>query len=87
MMKDKSPASESPKKKFASSSKAAAKEETKEKKYPFTSTITSDNKRRLANFQANMRGGIQATEVLNQALKKFFDANKHMADVDPADFK
>lgn len=65
--------------------KAAPKKEGAEKKHTFTSTITSDNKRRLANYQANKPGGAQTTDVLNQALKRFFDINKQYADIDPVD--
>ena len=87
LTKDKTPAVGAPRKKFAPAPKPESKKEDKEEKRPFTSTITLDNKRRLANYQANVRGGAQATDVLNQALKKFFDAHRHFADVDPADFK
>jgi hypothetical protein len=65
--------------------KAVPKKDGTEKKHTFTSTITSDNKRRFANYQANKPGGAQTTDVLNQALKRFFDANKQYADVDPVD--
>ncbi len=87
LTKDKTPAAGAPRKKFASAPKPESKNEGKEEKQPFTSTITVDNKRRLANYQANVRGGSKATDVLNQALKKFFDAHRPLADVDPADFK
>ncbi|HEX8329022.1 MAG TPA: hypothetical protein VF629_15910 [Hymenobacter sp.] len=72
-------------KKLTTPLKAAPKKEGPEKKHSFTSTITSDNKRRLANYQANKPGGAQTTDVLNQALKRFFDTNKQYADVDPVD--
>jgi len=65
--------------------KDAMKKEDTEKKHTFTSTITSDNKRRLANYQANKPGGAQTTDVLNQALKRFFDTNKQYADANPVD--
>ena len=72
-------------KKLTTPQKAAPKKEGPEKKHTFTSTITSDNKRRLANYQANKPGGAHTTDVLNQALKRFFDTNKQYADVDPVD--
>ncbi|OGX90165.1 hypothetical protein [Hymenobacter coccineus] len=56
-------------------------EEKKDKKHPFTSTITEDNKRQLAQYQAHKPGGARTTDVLNQALKRFFDANKQYAGV------
>ena len=55
----------------------------KEKKYPFTSTITAENKQRLAQYQANKPGGAPTTDVVNQALKRFFDAYRQFADVEP----
>ena len=55
----------------------------KEKKYPFTSTITAENKQRLARYQANKPGGALTTDVLNQALERFLDANRQYADVAP----
>lgn len=72
-------------KKLTMPQKAAPKKEGTEQKHTFTSTITSGNKRRLANYQANKPGGAQTTDVLNQALKRFFDTNKQYADVDPVD--
>ena len=72
-------------KKPTTTQRAAPIKEGTEKKYAFTSTITSDNKRRLANYQANKPGGAQTTDVLNQALKRFFDINKQYADVEPVD--
>ncbi|GAB3732097.1 hypothetical protein GCM10027594_13990 [Hymenobacter agri] len=72
-------------KKLTTPQMAAPKKEGPEKKHTFTSTITSDNKRRLANYQANKPGGAPTTDVLNQALKRFFDTNKQYADVDPVD--
>lgn len=62
-------------------SKAEATGKAKEKKYPFTSTITASNKRRLENYQRNTLGGIKTTDVFNIAMKKFFDDNSHVADV------
>ena len=72
-------------KKLTTPQKTAPKQEGTEKGHTFTSTITSDNKRRLANYQANKPGGAQTTDVLNQALKHLFDTNKQYADVDPVD--
>ena len=72
-------------KKLITPQKAAAEKENPNKKHGFSSTITSENKRRLANYQANKPGGAQTTDVLNQALKHFFDASKQYADVDPVD--
>lgn len=67
--------------------KAGKKEEEEpEKKHPFTSTITGENKRRLASYQANKPGrhGSATTDVLNAALKMFFDdkKNRQYADAD-----
>ncbi len=55
----------------------------KEKKYPFTSTITAENKQRLARYKASKPGGAQTTDVLNLALQLFFDAHQQYADVAP----
>ena len=55
----------------------------KEKKHPFTSTITAENKQRLARYQANKPGGASTTDVVNHALQRFFDANRQYADVEP----
>lgn len=54
-----------------------------EKKRSFSTTITPENHQRLANYQANKPGGAQTTDVVNQALQRFFDANRQYADVDP----
>ncbi len=54
-----------------------------EKKRSFSTTITLDNHRRLANYQANKPGGAQTTEVVNHALQRFFDANRQYADAEP----
>ena len=59
------------------------KGEGKDKKHTFTSTITAANKRRLTNYQSNKPGGALTTDVMNQALKRFFNANTQYADVDP----
>ena len=55
----------------------------KEKKHPFTSTITAENKQRLARYQANKPGGALTTDVFNQALERFLDAHRQYADVAP----
>lgn len=55
----------------------------KEKKRSFTTTMTPENHRRLSNYQANKPGGASTTDVVNQALKRFFDAYRHFADVEP----
>lgn len=39
------------------------------------------NERRLAPYQAHKPGGARATGVLNQALKRFFDAYRQYAGV------
>lgn len=79
-------------KKFGGSKAAKATEATKapmheedEKKHAFSSTITTENKRRFANYQANKPGrrGSATTDVLNAALSMFFDVNKKYADQDP----
>ncbi|HEX8657019.1 MAG TPA: hypothetical protein VF690_05775 [Hymenobacter sp.] len=54
-----------------------------EKKRSFTTTITPENHRRLANYQGNKPGGVRTTDVVNHALERFFDANRQYADVDP----
>lgn len=54
----------------------------KESKRSFTTTMTQENHRRLANYQANKPGGALTTDVVNQALKSFFDANRQYADVE-----
>lgn len=59
------------------------KEDKKEEKRPFTTTITMENDRRLANYQANKPGGARTTDVVNQALEAFLDANKQYADAKP----
>lgn len=53
------------------------------KKRSFSTTITEDNHRRLANYQANKPGGAHTTDVVNQALQRFFDANRQYADAEP----
>lgn len=60
-------------------------EEDDDAKHNFSSRITTANKRRFANYQANKPGrkGTGTTEVLNAALTMFFDANKKYADKDP----
>lgn len=75
------PPAQPTKKKFGTTT-AAKIEEAPEKKLPFTSTITGENKRRMASYQATKPGGAQTTDIFNQALKMFFDANKQWADVD-----
>jgi hypothetical protein len=80
-------------KKFAGSKASSAEkapkkeEEDLETKFPFSSTITGENRRRFANYQANKPGrrGTATTDVLNAALTMFFDANKKYADKDPED--
>ena len=67
--------------------KPMGKGDKKEEKRTFTTTITTENDRRLANYQANKRGGARTTDVVNEALKRFFDANKQYADVDLVNFK
>ncbi|MDF7815307.1 hypothetical protein [Hymenobacter sp. YC55] len=59
--------------------------EEEDKKHAFSSTITTENKRRFANYQANKPGrkGTATTDVLNAALAMFFDANTKYADKDP----
>lgn len=54
-----------------------------EKKRPFSTTITPENHRRLANYQANKPGGAPTTDVVNHALQRFFDTNRQYADLDP----
>lgn len=54
-----------------------------EKKRPFTTTITPENPRRLANYQANKPGGARATDVVNHALQRYFDTNWQYADAEP----
>lgn len=53
------------------------------KKRSFSTSITEENHRRLANYQANKPGGAHTTDVVNQALQRFFDANRHYADAEP----
>ena len=65
--------------------KQAVAEEKQATKHPFTSTITAANKRRLASYQAHKPGGARATDVLNQALERFFDANKQYAGAGPGE--
>lgn len=81
-------------KKYGSSKAAKATDapkatpaEDEDKKHAFSSTITSENKRRFANYQANKPGrkGTATTDVLNAALTMFFDANSKYADQDPED--
>ena len=55
----------------------------KERKRSFSTTITPENYQRLANYQANKPGGAHTTNVVNQALQRFFDANRQYADADP----
>ncbi|MBB4603594.1 hypothetical protein HNQ93_004221 [Hymenobacter luteus] len=71
-------------KQMAMSQKVAKEEEDQDKKYPFTSTITAENKRRLFNYQSNKPGGARTTDVINQAFKLFFDTHKQYADGEPA---
>lgn len=68
---------------MAKSQKVAKEEEDQDKKHPFTSTITAENKRRLVNYQSNKPGGARTTDVVNQAFKLFFDAHKQYADGEP----
>lgn len=53
------------------------------KKRSFSTSITEENHRRLANYQANKPGGAQTTDVVNHALQRFFDANRQYADTEP----
>lgn len=55
------------------------------KKRSFSTTITEENHRRLANYQANKPGGAHTTDVVNQALQRFFDANRQYADSEPGE--
>jgi hypothetical protein len=74
----------SPIKQMVMPQKVAKEEEDKDKKYPFTSTIMAENKRRLFNYQSNKPGGARTTDVVNQVFKIFFDAHKQYTDVEPA---
>ncbi|NVO32331.1 MULTISPECIES: hypothetical protein [Hymenobacter] len=53
------------------------------KKRSFSTSITEQNYQRLANYQANKPGGAHTTDVVNQALQRFFDANRQYADMEP----
>jgi hypothetical protein len=64
------------------SQKVAKEEEDQDKKHPFTSTITAENKRRLVNYQSNKPGGAKTTDVVNQALELFFDSHSQFANVE-----
>ena len=64
--------------------KVTKKEEDPDKKHPFTSRITAENKRRLFNYHSNVPGGVRTTDVINQAFKLFFDAHEQSADAEPA---
>ena len=57
-----------PNKKKSGPTKPVEKVEKKEEKRIFTTTITIENDRRLANYQANKPGGARTTDVVNQAL-------------------
>ena len=74
-----------PAKKATEATPGGRYEEEEDKKHAFSSTITSENKRRFANYQANKPGrkGTATTDVLNAALTMFFDANSKYADKDP----
>ncbi|WP_139255344.1 hypothetical protein [Hymenobacter psychrophilus] len=63
--------------------KIMKEEEDLDKKHPFTSTITAENKRRLVNYQSNKPGGAKTTDVVNQALELFFDSRSQFADAEP----
>ena len=66
---------------------SATPAQEKGKKRSFSTTITEENHRRLTNYQANKPGGSPTTEVVNQALQRFFDANRQYADVDAGNRK
>ena len=69
-----------PIKSYYMSSKKPTPAPEQAKTRPFTTTITEENHRRLANYQASKPGGAHTTDVVNQALQRFFDANRQYAD-------